>query len=44
MERRYKLMSVLGVRNIKGFNDKLRMAAEAGHPIYDPRWKDGDSM
>ncbi|EHE0024698.1 DNA translocase FtsK [Vibrio cholerae] len=44
MERRYKLMSVLGVRNIKGFNDKLRMAAEAGHPIYDPLWKDGDSM
>ncbi|ENM5901222.1 DNA translocase FtsK 4TM domain-containing protein [Vibrio mimicus] len=44
MERRYKLMSVLGVRNIKGFNDKLRMAAEAGHPIYDPLWKEGDSM
>ncbi|TXZ08476.1 DNA translocase FtsK [Vibrio mimicus] len=44
MERRYKLMSVLGVRNIKGFNDKLRMAAEAGHPIYDPLWKEDDSM
>lgn len=44
MERRYKLMSVLGVRNIKGFNDKLRMASEAGHPIYDPLWKEGDSM
>ena len=44
MERRYKLMSVLGVRNIKGFNDKLKMAADAGHPIHDPLWKDGDSM
>lgn len=44
MERRYKLMSVLGVRNIKGFNDKLKMAAEAGHPIHDPLWKEGDSM
>lgn len=44
MERRYKLMSVLGVRNIKGFNDKLKMAADAGHPIHDPLWKPGDSM
>lgn len=44
MERRYKLMSVLGVRNVKGFNDKLKMAAEAGHPIHDPLWNDGDSM
>jgi len=44
MERRYKLMSVLGVRNVKGFNDKLKMAADAGHPIHDPLWKEGDSM
>ncbi|MBM7036207.1 DNA translocase FtsK 4TM domain-containing protein [Vibrio ulleungensis] len=44
MERRYKLMSALGVRNVKGFNDKLKMAAEAGHPIHDPLWQDGDSM
>ena len=44
MERRYKLMSALGVRNIKGFNDKLKMASEAGHPIHDPLWQDGDSM
>ncbi|PTP80035.1 DNA translocase FtsK 4TM domain-containing protein [Vibrio splendidus] len=44
MERRYKLMSALGVRNIKGYNDKLKMAAEAGHPIHDPLWKPGDSM
>ncbi|MEZ8757344.1 DNA translocase FtsK 4TM domain-containing protein [Vibrio splendidus] len=44
MERRYKLMSALGVRNIKGYNDKLKMAAEAGHPIHDPLWKPGDSL
>ena len=44
MERRYKLMSALGVRNIKGYNDKLKMAAEAGHPIHDPLWQPGDSM
>jgi S-DNA-T family DNA segregation ATPase FtsK/SpoIIIE len=44
MERRYKLMSALGVRNVKGFNDKLKMAADAGHPIHDPLWQDGDSM
>ncbi|WGV99391.1 DNA translocase FtsK 4TM domain-containing protein [Vibrio sp. YMD68] len=44
MERRYKLMSALGVRNVKGFNEKLEMAAKAGHPIHDPLWRDGDSM
>ncbi|WED23275.1 DNA translocase FtsK 4TM domain-containing protein [Vibrio sp. JC009] len=44
MERRYKLMSALGVRNVKGFNDKLKMAADAGHPIHDPQWQEGDSM
>lgn len=44
MERRYKLMSALGVRNLQGFNDKLKMAAAAGHPIHDPLWKPGDSM
>ncbi|HCH5140491.1 TPA: DNA translocase FtsK 4TM domain-containing protein [Vibrio parahaemolyticus] len=44
MERRYKLMSALGVRNVKGFNEKLKMAAEAGHPIHDPFWQEGDSM
>lgn len=44
MERRYKLMSALGVRNLKGFNDKLKMAADAGHPIHDPLWQPGDSM
>ena len=35
MERRYQLMSKLGVRNLDGFNDKLRNAAE---PLYDPLW------
>lgn len=44
MERRYKLMSALGVRNIAGYNDKIREAAEANHPIPDPLWKPGDSM
>lgn len=44
MERRYKLMSALGVRNVKGFNEKLKMAADAGHPIHDPLWQAGDSM
>ncbi|MGU3842070.1 DNA translocase FtsK, partial [Vibrio diabolicus] len=44
MERRYKLMSALGVRNVKCFNEKLKMAAEAGHPIHDPFWQEGDSM
>ncbi|MFA0414822.1 DNA translocase FtsK 4TM domain-containing protein [Vibrio renipiscarius] len=44
MERRYKLMSAVGVRNLKGYNEKLKMAADAGHPIHDPLWKPGDSM
>ncbi|SBT17507.1 DNA translocase FtsK [Marinomonas gallaica] len=38
MERRYKLMSKLGVRNIAGFNKKVREAAAAGEPIEDPLW------
>jgi DNA segregation ATPase FtsK/SpoIIIE, S-DNA-T family len=36
MERRYQLMSMLGVRNIGGFNRKVKDAAEAGKPIKDP--------
>ncbi|WP_028022777.1 DNA translocase FtsK [Enterovibrio calviensis] len=44
MERRYKLMSMLGVRNIAGFNDKVKEAADANHPIPDPLWSPGDSM
>ncbi|MCW8331656.1 DNA translocase FtsK 4TM domain-containing protein [Photobacterium sp. SDRW27] len=44
MERRYKLMAAVGVRNLAGYNAKLEEAAAAGHPIYDPLWKPGDSM
>ncbi|PST91941.1 DNA translocase FtsK 4TM domain-containing protein [Photobacterium jeanii] len=44
MERRYQLMARVGVRNLAGYNAKLKEAAEAGHPIYDPLWKPGDSM
>lgn len=44
MERRYKLMSALGVRNLKGFNAKVKAAEEAGEPLRDPIWKPGDSM
>jgi S-DNA-T family DNA segregation ATPase FtsK/SpoIIIE len=36
MERRYQLMSLLGVRNIGGFNRKVKDAADAGTPIKDP--------
>jgi DNA segregation ATPase FtsK/SpoIIIE, S-DNA-T family len=36
MERRYQLMSALGVRNIGGFNRKVKEAAESGKPIKDP--------
>ncbi len=36
MERRYQLMSALGVRNIGGFNRKVKDAAEGGKPIKDP--------
>ncbi len=36
MDRRYRLMSALGVRHIGGYNRKLREAAEAGDPILDP--------
>ncbi|MEY2696193.1 MAG: hypothetical protein RL333_331 [Pseudomonadota bacterium] len=38
MERRYKLMSVMGVRNIAGFNEKIQEAIDAGTPIKDPLW------
>ncbi|MDK1286491.1 DNA translocase FtsK [Pseudoalteromonas umbrosa] len=44
MERRYKLMSALGVRNLKGYNQKVTAAKEAGHPILDPLFKDTDGM
>lgn len=39
MERRYKLMAAMGVRNLAGFNRKVKDAEEAGGPIYDPMFK-----
>ena len=39
MERRYKLMSALGVRNLAGFNKKVTDAKKSGNPIMDPTWK-----
>ncbi|VUD68803.1 DNA translocase FtsK [Thalassocella blandensis] len=42
MERRYKLMAAMGVRNISGFNKKVRDANKAGEPIPDPLWKPED--
>ncbi|POT28361.1 DNA translocase FtsK [Citrobacter freundii] len=44
MERRYKLMSALGVRNLAGYNEKIAEASRMGRPIPDPYWKPGDSM
>ncbi len=44
MERRYKLMSAVGVRNLKGYNDKVLAAIEEGEPLLDPLWRPGDSM
>ncbi|EJH3376840.1 DNA translocase FtsK [Salmonella enterica subsp. enterica serovar Kentucky] len=44
MERRYKLMSALGVRNLAWYNEKIAEAARMGRPIPDPYWKPGDSM
>ncbi|MGY3901165.1 DNA translocase FtsK 4TM domain-containing protein [Aeromonas lusitana] len=44
MERRYKLMSAVGVRNLKGYNDKVLAAAAEGEPLRDPLWRPGDSM
>ena len=44
MERRYRLMSALGVRNIAGYNEKIKQAQEMGRPIPDPLWKPTDSM
>ncbi|GAB5380623.1 MAG: hypothetical protein Alis2KO_19640 [Aliiglaciecola sp.] len=44
MERRYRLMSALGVRNLKGYNTKVAKAKEAGEPIKDPLWRFEESM
>ncbi len=38
MERRYKLMAALGVRNLAGYNRKIEDAIKAGNPISDPLW------
>ncbi|GAB2684738.1 DNA translocase FtsK [Aliiglaciecola aliphaticivorans] len=44
MERRYRLMSALGVRNLKGYNAKVKQAIEDGNPIKDPLWRFEESM
>ncbi len=44
MERRYKLLAEIGVRNLAGYNSAIKKAKAAGEPIYDPLWKPGDSM
>ena len=44
MERRYKLMSALGVRNLKGYNKKILGAIKAGDPIIDPLWQPSDGL
>jgi len=41
MERRYKLMSELGVRNLAGYNRKIKLADESGEPVLDPFVKEG---
>jgi len=43
MERRYKLMAAMGVRNLAGFNKKVTDAARAGEPIPDPLWRMQDT-
>lgn len=44
MERRYQLMSALGVRNLKGYNDKVEAARKQGQPLQNPIWKPGDTL
>ena len=39
MERRYKLMAALSVRNLNGFNTKVSQAVKSGNPLKDPLWK-----
>ncbi|MBL3556800.1 MULTISPECIES: DNA translocase FtsK [Marinobacter] len=39
MERRYRLLASLGVRNLAGYNRKVKDAAAAGEPLLDPTWK-----
>ena len=42
MERRYKLMSLLGVRNLNGYNEKVLAAKKNGAPLKDPMWEPVD--
>lgn len=44
MERRYKLMSALGVRNLAGYNERIEQAEDMGRPVPDPFWKPGNGM
>jgi S-DNA-T family DNA segregation ATPase FtsK/SpoIIIE len=44
MERRYKVMSAVGVRNLKGYNKKVLEAIAAGEPLIDPTWQPNDGM
>lgn len=44
MERRYKLMSALGVRNLAGYNERIQQANDMGRPIPNPFWKPTDGM
>lgn len=44
MERRYKLMSALGVRNLSGYNERILQAERMGRPVPDPFWKPGSTM
>jgi S-DNA-T family DNA segregation ATPase FtsK/SpoIIIE len=44
MERRYKVMSAVGVRNLKGYNKKVLDAIAAGQPLIDPTWQPNDGM
>lgn len=44
MERRYKLLSEIGVRTLASFNNKVKEAADEGTPLTDPLWKEGDTM
>jgi S-DNA-T family DNA segregation ATPase FtsK/SpoIIIE len=44
MERRYQLMSKLGVRNLKGYNDKVLKAIADGEPMIDPLWQPSDAF
>ncbi|MCP5079744.1 MAG: DUF87 domain-containing protein [Psychromonas sp.] len=44
MERRYKLLSAVGVRTLAGYNAKVKEGIDSGEPMIDPIWKEGDSM